>query len=73
MQKEKTDLPHRRAELASAEENLRRLAEELEWKADAVETLVKRISAAYEGYRPSHAPKLPRRARVRRYECEGRH
>ena len=43
VQKEKTDLPHRRAELASAEENLRRLAEELEWKADAIETLVKQI------------------------------
>ena len=43
VQKEKTDLPHRLAELASAEENLRRLAEELEWKADEVETLVKRI------------------------------
>ena len=43
VQKEKTDLPHRLAELASAEENLRRLAGELEWKADEVETLVKRI------------------------------
>jgi len=43
VQKEKTDLPHRRTELASAEENLRRLAEELEWKAAAVETLVKQI------------------------------
>jgi uncharacterized protein YhaN len=43
VQKEKTDLPHRLAELASAEENLRRLAGELEWKADEVETLVERI------------------------------
>lgn len=43
VQKEKTDLPHRRAELASAEETLQRLAEELEWKADDIETLVKRI------------------------------
>jgi uncharacterized protein YhaN len=43
VQKEKTDLPHCLAELASAEENLRRLAEELDWKADDVETLLKRI------------------------------
>ena len=43
VQKEKTDLPHRLAELASAEENLRRLAGELEWKADEIETLVERI------------------------------
>lgn len=43
VQKEKTDLPNRLAELASAEDNLRRLAEELEWKSDDVETLVKRI------------------------------
>ena len=43
VQKEKTDLPHRLAELASAEGNLRRLAEEPEWKADEVETLVKQI------------------------------
>ena len=43
VQKEKTDLPHRLAELASAEENLRRLAEELEWKTDDIEALVKRI------------------------------
>ena len=43
VQKEKTDLPHRRAELASAEETLQRLAEELEWKADDIKTLVKRI------------------------------
>ncbi len=43
VQKEKTDLPHRRAELATAEENLRRLAGELEWKADEVQTLVKQI------------------------------
>lgn len=43
VQKEKTDLPRRLADLASAEENLRRLAEELEWKADGIETLVKRI------------------------------
>ncbi|HUZ90427.1 MAG TPA: AAA family ATPase, partial [Methylocella sp.] len=43
VQKEKTDLPNRLAELASAEENLRRLAGELEWKADEVETLVKQI------------------------------
>jgi hypothetical protein len=32
VQKENTDLPHRVAELASAEENLWRLAGELEWK-----------------------------------------
>ncbi|MCB0832323.1 MAG: hypothetical protein KDC45_02560, partial [Bacteroidetes bacterium] len=32
VQKEKMDLPHRRAELVSAEGNLRRLAEELEWE-----------------------------------------
>ncbi len=43
VQKEKIDLPNRLAELASAEDNLRRLAGELEWKADDVETLVKRI------------------------------
>jgi uncharacterized protein YhaN len=43
VQKEKTDLPHRLAELASAEDNLRRLAEELEWNADDIETMVKRI------------------------------
>lgn len=43
VQKEKTDLPHRLAELASAEENLRRLAGELGWKADGIETLVERI------------------------------
>lgn len=43
VQKEKTDLPHRVAELASAEENLRRLAGELEWQADDTEALVKRI------------------------------
>lgn len=43
VQKEKTDLPHRLADLASAEENLRRLADDLEWKADDIETLVKRI------------------------------
>ena len=43
VQKEKTDLPHRLAELASAEENLRRLAEELAWKAEDVETLLRRI------------------------------
>lgn len=43
VQKEKTDLPHRRAELASAEEQFRWLAEELEWKGDELETLVKRI------------------------------
>lgn len=43
VQKEKTDLPHRLAELASAEANLQRLAEELEWKAEDIEALVKRI------------------------------
>ena len=43
VQKEKTDLPHRLADLTSAEENLRRLAEELEWRSDEIETLVKRI------------------------------
>lgn len=43
VQKEKTDLPHRLAELASAEDNLRRLAEELEWNADDIEPMVKRI------------------------------
>ena len=43
VQKEKTDLPNRLAELASAEDNLRRLAGELEWKADDVEKLVNRI------------------------------
>lgn len=43
VQKEKTDLPHRLAELASAEANLQRLAEELEWKSDDIVTLVKRI------------------------------
>jgi uncharacterized protein YhaN len=43
VQKEKTDLPHRLANLASAEENLRRLAHELEWKDDEIEMLVKRI------------------------------
>ncbi len=43
VQKEKTDLPHRRAELASAEENLLRLAGELEWTTDEVESLVERI------------------------------
>lgn len=43
VQKEKTDLPHRLAELASAEANLQRLAEELEWNADEIETMVKRI------------------------------
>jgi len=36
-------LPNRRADLASAEANLRRLAEELEWEADDIEKLVKRI------------------------------
>jgi uncharacterized protein YhaN len=43
IQKEKTDLPRRVAELASAEENLRRLAGELEWQADDMEALAKRI------------------------------
>ena len=43
VQKEKTDLPRRVAELASAEANLRRLAEELDWKADDVGVLVMRI------------------------------
>jgi uncharacterized protein YhaN len=43
VQKEKTDLPHRLAELASAEGNLQRLAEELEWNADEIEAMVKRI------------------------------
>ena len=43
VQKEKTDLPHRLAELANAEENLRQLARELEWEAVDIETLVKRI------------------------------
>lgn len=43
VQKEKTDLPNRLAELASAAESLRRLAGELEWKADDAETLVERI------------------------------
>ncbi|MDR4470180.1 MAG: AAA family ATPase [Nitrospira sp.] len=43
VQKEKTDLPNRLAELASAETNLQRVAGELEWKADDVDTLVKRI------------------------------
>jgi uncharacterized protein YhaN len=42
VQKEKSDLPNRRAELASAEENLRRLAEELEWEVSDVEQLVKK-------------------------------
>jgi uncharacterized protein YhaN len=43
VQKEKADLPNRLAELASAEETLLRLGGELEWKADDVETVVKRI------------------------------
>jgi uncharacterized protein YhaN len=43
VQKENTDLPHRLAELAGAEANLQRLAEELEWNADDIGTLVKRI------------------------------
>ena len=43
VQKEKADLPHRRAELASAEDTLQRLTEELEWKADDIATLVKRL------------------------------
>jgi uncharacterized protein YhaN len=49
VQKEKTDLPHRVAELASAEENLRRLAGELEWQDDSTEALVKRIPPRAEG------------------------
>jgi uncharacterized protein YhaN len=43
VQKEKADLPNRHAELATAEANLRRLAEELEWEAGDIEQLVKRI------------------------------
>ncbi len=43
VQKEKTDLPQRLAELVSAEENLRRLAEELNWKGYDIERLMKRI------------------------------
>ena len=41
----KADLPKRRAELAVAEENLRRLAAELEWQADDIGQLVARIPA----------------------------
>ena len=43
VQKEKLDLPRRRADLASEEKSLRRLAEELGWKGDDIDTLVKRI------------------------------
>ena len=43
VQKEKTDLPHRRAELISAEGNLRQLAGELEWEGGDIESLVGRI------------------------------
>lgn len=43
VQKEKTDLPHRLAELANAEENLRQLAGELEWEGDDIESLATRI------------------------------
>lgn len=43
VQKEKADLPNRRAELGSAEANLRGLAEELEWAPGEIEQLVKRI------------------------------
>lgn len=41
----KADLPKRRAELASAEANLRRLAIELEWEAGDIGVLVARIPA----------------------------
>src|SRR3546814_19040015 len=41
----KADLPKRRAELASAEADLRRLATELEWDADDVDQLIGRIPA----------------------------
>lgn len=41
----RADLPKRRAELASAEADLRRLAEELEWNADDVEQLIGGIPA----------------------------
>jgi uncharacterized protein YhaN len=43
VQKEKADLPNRRAELASAEAHLRRLADELEWEVDDIKKLVNRI------------------------------
>lgn len=43
VQKEKMDLPHRRAELVSAEGNLRRLAEELEWEDGDIESLEGKI------------------------------
>ena len=43
MQKEKADLPNRQADLASAEGNLRRLAEELGWEVSDVKQLVSRI------------------------------
>ena len=41
----RADLPKRRAELASAEADLRRLAAELDWDADDVEQLIGRIPA----------------------------
>lgn len=42
---EKADLPKRRAELAGAEAQLRRLAEELEWDASDIDRLVAAIPA----------------------------
>ena len=42
---ERADLPKRRAELAGAEANLRRLAAELDWDAHDVEQLIDRIPA----------------------------
>ena len=43
IRKEKDDLPKRRAELASAEARLRRLADELGWDAKDVDDLIARI------------------------------
>ena len=43
VQKEKADLPKRRAELASAKVRLQRLAEELEWEAKGADDLMPRI------------------------------
>jgi uncharacterized protein YhaN len=43
VQKEKNDLPNRRVELATAQETLKRLAEELDWNALDVGQLIARI------------------------------
>ena len=51
----KADLPKRRAELAVEEENLRRLAAELEWQADDIDQLVARIPTKPSGACSRHS------------------